>query len=137
MGDFMSVYQIRNKLRRMSRRYLWSLASAQRISKCLVGGRTCCLHLHYQGFNFCISEIMGEGCQIEKSASPSSPGKKAVEFKVYRRDRGTRSIVFLGNILERRTKERGDNITDLLGKVMKDNSYCIDGTSTIFLLGPE
>ena len=104
----MDVYQARNELRRMSRRYLLSLASTQKVSKCFLGARACCLHLHYQGFNFCISEIMGEGCQVQKSAkmeevyqsqdetsscplpltdrigiSPVSPGKKAVEFKVY------------------------------------------------------
>lgn len=155
----MDFYQARNELRRMSRRYLLRLASTQRVSKCLIGVRACCLHLHYQGFNFCISEIMGEGCQVEKSAkvegvyqsqdetscplplmdriviSPLSPGKKAVEFKVYCRDPSKKSMIFLGNILERRTKERRNNLTDLLVKAVKDYSYCIEGASTIFLLG--
>jgi len=156
----MDFYQARNELRRMSRRYLLSLASTKRVSKCFLGGRACCLHLHYQGFNFCISEIMGEGCQVEKSAkveevhqshdetgcplplmdrigiSPLSPGKKAVEFKVYCRDPIKNSMIFLGNILERRTKERRNNLGDLLVKAVKDYSYCIEGASTIFLLGP-
>ena len=153
----MDVYQARNELRRMSRRYLLSLASTQRVSKCFLGGRACCLHLHYQGFNFCISEIMGEGCQVERSGkgeevyqsqdetscpvlltdiigvSPVSPGKKA--FKVYCRDPITKSVIFLGIILERRTKERRNNLRDLLVKAVKDYSYCIVGASTIFLLG--
>jgi len=155
----MDFYQARNELRRMSRRYLLSLASTQKVSKCFLGGRACCLHLHYQGFNFCISEIMGEGCQVEKSAkvkevyqsqdetscplpladriggSPLSPGRKAVEFKVYYREPIKKSMIFLGNILERRTKERRNNLTDLLVKAVKDYSYCIEGASTIFLLG--
>jgi hypothetical protein len=155
----MDVYQARNELRRMSRRYLLRSASAQRISKCLIGGRACCLHLHYQGFNFCISEIMGEGCQVEKSTrlregyegqgetscslplmdeigiSSLPPGKKAVEFKVYRRDHVRKSIIFLGHIFERRTKERGNNLGDLLGKAVKDYSSRIRDASTIFLLG--
>ena len=102
---------------------------------------------------------MGEGCQVERSAeveeayqsqdetscplplmdrigiSRLPPGKKAVEFKVYRRDPLTKSMIFLGNILERRTKERGNNLRDLLVKAVKDYSYCIEGASTIFLLG--
>ena len=155
----MDVYQARNELRRMSRRYLLSLASTQKVSKCFLGARACCLHLYYQGFNFCISEIMGEGCQVAKSAkakevyqsqdetscplplmdriggSPVLPGKKAVEFKVYCRDPIKNSMIFLGNILERRTKERRNNLGDLLVKAVKDYSYCIEGASTIFLLG--
>ena len=155
----MDFYQARNELRRMSRRHLLSLASTQRVSKCFLGARACCLHLYHQGFNFCISEIMGEGCQVERSAkveevyqsqdetscplplvnrigiSPLSPGKKAVEFKVYCRDPIKKSMIFLGNILERRTKERGNNLRELLVKAVKDYSYCIEGASTIFLLG--
>ena len=135
------------------------LVSAQRISRCLIGGRACGLYMRYKGFNFCVSEIMGEGCQVERSAkveevyqsqeesscplplmdrigiSPLSPGKKAVEFKVYCRDPIKKSVIFLGNILERRTKERRNNLRDLLVKAVKDYSYCIEGASTIFLLG--
>ena len=157
----MDVYEARNELRKMGRRRLFRIASAQRISGCLVGGRACGLYLHYKGFNFCVSEIMGEGCQVEKSVKsehdyqerdeiscplllmdeieirPLPTGKKAAEFKVYRRDPVTKSIIFLGIILERRIKERGNNLRDLLVKVAKDYSYCIEDVSTIFLLGPE
>lgn len=155
----MDFYQVRNELRRMSRRYLLSLAATQKVSKCFLGGRACSLHLHYRGFNFCISEIMREGCQVERLAkveevyqsqdktscplplmdrigiSPVLPRKKAAEFKVYCRDPIKKSMNFLGNILERRTKERGNNLRDLLVKAVKDYSYCIEGVSTIFLLG--
>jgi hypothetical protein len=153
--DVMDVYEARSELRRMCRRDLWRLVSAQRISGCLIGDRACGLYLRYKGFNFCASEIIGEGCQVEKSAkleevdhgqdeincplpmgiSPLSPGKKAVEFKVYCRDPITKSMIFLGNILERRTKERGNNLMDLLVKAVKDYSGCIEGPSMIFLLG--
>jgi hypothetical protein len=61
-------YKARSELRRMSRQGLLTLVSAQRISGCLIGGRACGLCLRYKGFNFCVSEIMGEGCQVEKSA---------------------------------------------------------------------
>ncbi len=155
----MDVYKARCALRSMVKRHLFRLVSAQRISGCLIGGQVCSLYFHYQGFNFCVSEIMGEGCQVEKSAkveevyqgqdeiscplplmdrigiSPLSPGKKAVEFKVYCRNRITKSMIFLGNILERRTKERGNNLKDLLVKAVEDYSYGVEGASTIFLLG--
>ncbi len=158
MGDFVDVYQARNELQRMGRRYLLGLASTQRISKCLISGRPCCLHLHYQGLNFCISEIMGEGCQVEKSAkteqpypgrdeisyslslmdeieiSPLSPGEKAAEIKVYLRNHVTRSITFLGRVIERRTRERGNNLNDLLVKAVRDYSGYVAEPSTIFLL---
>ncbi len=69
-----------------------------------------------------------------RAGDPLSPGKKAVEFKVYCRDPITKSMIFLGNILERRARERGNNLRDLLVKAIKDYSNCIGGTSTIFLI---
>jgi len=155
----MNIYEVRSELRGMCGGDLLRLVSAQRISRCLIGGRACGLYMRYKGFNFCVSEIMREGCQVERSAkveevyqsqeesscplplmdrigiSPLSPGKKAVEFKVYCRDPIKKSMIFLGNIFERRTRERGNNLRELLVKAVKDYSYCIEGASTIFLLG--
>jgi len=156
----MNVYEARSELRSMCRRDLWRLVSAQRLSGCLIGGRACCLHLRYKGFNFCASEIMGQGCQVERSAKlaeahqdeerihcplplryriamdPLPPPKtKIVEFKVYTRDRVTRSMILLGNILERRTKERGDNLRDLLIQAIEKHKGRVADPSTIFLLG--
>jgi len=62
------------------------------------------------------------------------PKKKAVEFKVYHRDRLTRSTVFLGKIIERRRKERGDNLKDLLSKAIEQYSDGLKDPPTIFLL---
>ena len=156
----MDVYKAKNELRKMSQRHLLRLVSSQRISGCLIGGRACDLYLHYKGFNFCVSEIMGEGCQVEKlvkleevyqgqkeinwslplmdriGISPLPPGKKAVEFKVYCRDHVTRSMTLLGKAIERRTRERGNNLNDLLVKAIKDYSGCVADPSTIFLLSP-
>ncbi len=155
----MNIYEARSELRGMCRRDLLRLVLAQRISRCLIGGRACGLYMRYEGFNLCVSEIMREGCQVEKSAKVEEvyqsqdetscplplmdrigislllPGKKAVEFKVYCRDPIKKSMIFLGNILERRTKERGKNLRDLLVKAVKDYSYCVEVASTIFLLG--
>jgi len=156
----MDVFQIRNELRKMNRKYLLRLASTQRISKCVIGGQACGLYLSYKGFRFCVSEIMGEGCQVEKSAKLEGvsegkketnwslpllnrigidllpPGKNAPEFKVYDRDEVTRLITFLGSVIERRTRERGNNLNDLLVKAIKDYSGCVASPSTIFLLSP-
>ena len=158
-SGFMDVFEARSELRFLGRRSLLRLVLAQRISRCLIGGRACGLYLHHKGFNFCVSEVMGEGCQVERSArteefhqsgekinswlpltnrigtSPFLPGKKKVEFKVYCRKPITKSMIFLGNILERRIKERGNNLRDLLVKAVKDYSYRIEDASTIFLLG--
>jgi hypothetical protein len=107
---FMDVFEARSKLGGLGTPYLLKLVWPQRIPKCLIGDRAYRLYLHHKGFNFCISEIMGEGCEVEKSAKveedyqgqyefsfrlplmdrngigPLSPGKKAVEFKVYCRE---------------------------------------------------
>ncbi len=103
---------------------------------------------------------MGEGCQVEKSSksgqlypgqdeisyslplmdeieiSPLSPGEKAAEFKVYLRNHVTRSITLLGRVIERRTRERGNNLNDLLVKALRDYSEYGAEPSTIFLLSP-
>ena len=157
----MNVSQARSELRKMDKRRIFRLVSDQRISGCLVGGRSCGLYLHYKGFNFCLSEIMGEGCHVERSAKLEEevyqwkkethwslplldrigiislpPEKKAVEFKVYCRDHITHSTTLIGRVIERRTKERGNNLRDLLVKALKDYSDCAAAPSTIFLLGP-
>jgi len=62
------------------------------------------------------------------------PRKKAVEFKVYHGDRLTRSTVYLGKIIERRRKERGDNLKGLLSKAIEQYSDHVKDPSTIFLL---
>ena len=155
----MDVYKSKNELRRMSRRDLFKLALIRRMSNCLVGGRSCGFLLQYKGNNFCVSEIFREGCQVQRleqleqrydekgevnfslpflqetETELLSPGKKAMEFKVYYRDRLPRSTIFLGKIIESRRKERGDNLKDLLGKAIKQYSGYVEDPSTIFLLG--
>jgi hypothetical protein len=156
----MDFFKTRSELQRMSRKDLFNLGGKQRISKCLIGGLACGFFLRYKGFTFCLSEIMGEGCQVERSARaeefhrhgekinhwlPLASRKETdpfptvrtnvVQFKVYCRDCVTRSMIFLGNILERRTKERRNNMRDLLIKAMEDYKECATEPSMIFLLG--
>ncbi len=63
------------------------------------------------------------------------PKKEGVEFKVYYRDPHDGSTVFLGKVIERRRKERGHNLEDLLTKAKRQYSDIRD-PSKIFLLGP-
>jgi hypothetical protein len=154
----MDVYKTRYELRNAGKRHLFRLVFAQKISECLIGGQVCGLYLHYKGFNFCVSEIMGEGCELEKSVQlqgtyqeekeingsfplldrigirPLPPGKKAVAFRVYCRDHVTHATTFLGTVIERRKTERGNNLNDLLVKAVKDYSGYVADPSTIFLL---
>lgn len=115
------------------------LASGQRISKCLIGGQICNFYFKYKSFNFCLSEIFGEGCIYEKARGRDSPlrREKGEEFKVYYRDEVTHSITFLGRIVERRKEERRNNLKDLLVKAIQEFSYLVPDPSSIFLLGPS
>jgi len=154
----MDILKARYELRRLSTGDVFKLALNWRISYCLIGGKPCGFLLKYKGSIFCVSEILGKGCQVERSMQSEQlydegekvnfsltfpqkmetevllPRKKAVEFKVYHRDHLTRSTVFLGKIIERRRKERRDNLKDLLSKAIEQYSDHVKDPSTIFLL---
>jgi hypothetical protein len=155
----MDLLNTRSELQRMNRGNLFKLAMDQRLSKCLVGGITCGLTLQYKGIRFCLSELLGKGCLVERSgqwdqfgsgkekinssltllremeAEVLLQGKRPVEFKVYYRDDPTRSMVYLGTVIERRRRERGNNLGDLLKKAVREYSNEGRDPSKIFLLG--
>jgi hypothetical protein len=151
------VLTIKGELRRKKPRELFRLVANQRIPKCLIGGTVCCYYLRYGEGDFCISEILGQGCQLERvtkseepppcdeqvspflpfekkmDIEPEGPGRKVFEFRVcYKHG----PIQFLGRITERRRKERGNNLKDLLDKAIKEFSDQVEDPSGIFLLGP-
>ena len=154
----MDILKARHELRSMRTGDVLKLALNWRLSFCLIGARPCGFLLQYKGSIFCASEILGKGCQVgrlmqleqlydERGKVTFSlpfpqkletelllPRKKAVGFKVYNRDHLTHSTVFLGKIIERRTKERGDNLKDLLSKAIEQYSDRLKNPSTIFLL---
>ncbi len=156
----MDILKARYELRRMSAGDVLNLALNWRISYCLIGARPCGFLLQYKGSIFCVSEILGKGCQMGRLMQLEQlqlederekvnfslpfpqkmerelllPRREAVEFKVYYGDRLTSSIVFLGKIIERRRKERGDNLKGLLNKAIKEYSDQVADPSTIFLL---
>ncbi len=153
----MDVLKARNELRRMKQGDLFRMASGQRISKCLVGNRACGLYFKYKRHHFCLSEILGKGCVYEKPQEEHSRNgalrsmlpsvnlrlngfplmrQRGAEFKVYCRDEATRSMILLGSIVERRMKERENNLRDLLIRASREFSDRVPDPSLLFLLGP-
>ncbi len=61
----MNFVLVRAELRRMGRKNLFKMLMSQKESKCLLDG-FCSLHFDYKGYTFCLSEILGEGCESEK-----------------------------------------------------------------------
>ena len=134
------------------------MASNQKIRNCIIGGKSCPFYIYYKNFNFCVSEIIGEGCQIERLDKleeifqkdnetifihPSLPELESVsirkgtcEVNVYWRDRFTCSVTLLGKVTERRKKERKNNFCDLLKRALRDFSDQVEDPSGIFLMGP-
>jgi hypothetical protein len=156
----MDFLEFKHELQKMPTGNLFNMAMDQKLSRCLVGGRFCGYSLLYKGIRFCVSELLGKGCLLERlgqwekffpeketpnshlallprfETDPSSPGKNFGEFKVYYRDDLTHSMVYLGTVIERRRKERGNNLGDLLKKAATVYSNDIPDSSKIFLLGP-
>jgi len=155
----MDFLKRRSELKGIGSGSLFTLVANQRISNCLIGARPCGLSLHYKGIHVCVSELMGKGCLVERPEQSEqvypekdgingflpafetmetellSSGKKPIKFKVYHRDDLTRSMVYLGTVIERRRKERGSNLQDLLKKAIKEYSDYVQDPSKIFLLG--
>lgn len=129
----MNFNEARNELRRMKLKDLFQLASMEKMALCLVGVKACSFYFRYKKFYFCLSEILGNSCPYEKAEEIEM---KLSEFKVYYRDVVSRSIVFVGKILERRRKERGNNLRDLLSKAQMDFSQFVNDPSLLFLIGP-
>lgn len=149
---------IRAELKKMSKSDLFRLLGNQKISRCVIKDGVCPFLFNYKGFNFCISELLGEGCQderIKKLQEINKIGerfwfslplkfkeigkaeefqKEGIEFKVFYRNSISSAIIFLGKIIERRRKERGNNLKDLLNKAKKDFSNKVEDPFSIFLL---
>lgn len=156
----MDILEAKRELQKMRARNLFKMAMDQKLSRCLVGGRTCGHSFLHRGIRFCVSELLGKGCLLERlgewerffpekdsdngsgallprlETAPPSSGKNSGEFKVYYRDELTCRMVYLGIVIERRKKERGNNLGDLLKKAEMEYSHHVQNSSKIFLLGP-
>ena len=155
----MDILEAKRELQKMPAGNLLNMAMNQKLSRCLVGGKICGYSFLYRGIRFCASELLGKGCLLERLGDwekffpeketvnsprallpiletvPSSPCKNSGEFKVYCRDDPTHCTVYLGTVIERRRKERGNNLRDLLKKAVMEYSNRVSDPSKIFLLG--
>ncbi len=48
----------------MGKKKLFKILMSQKESKCLLNG-LCSLLFKYRGYTFCLSEVLGQGCEIE------------------------------------------------------------------------
>ena len=60
----MNFLSVRSELRRLGSKKLFKILMNQKESKCLLNG-FCSLLFKYEGYTFCLSEVLGRGCEIE------------------------------------------------------------------------
>jgi hypothetical protein len=65
-GGPVDILEAKCELKKMRGIDLFRMVMDQKLSKCLIGGMTCGYSLLYKGIRFCVSEIMGEGCFVER-----------------------------------------------------------------------
>ena len=59
------VFKLKAELRKLRERDLLRMVLNQKERKCVLGGK-CPFLLEYQRILFCVSEILGQGCQVER-----------------------------------------------------------------------
>jgi hypothetical protein len=59
------ILNIKSELRQMAKGDLLKMVFGQPERSCMLGG-TCPFLLNYQQIRFCVSEVMDQGCQMEK-----------------------------------------------------------------------
>ncbi len=64
----MNIERIRAELRRLGACSLLKMAMNQKEAQCILTG-LCRYYFRHQGVGFCISELLGHGCRVEKSRS--------------------------------------------------------------------
>ena len=83
------IFQLKTELRKMRKGDLLKIVLNQKEKKCLLGG-VCPFLLEYQRILFCVSETLGQGCQIERqrldsvqeAQSEGESSQKPVEVSV-------------------------------------------------------
>ncbi len=60
-----NIFDIRSKLRQMAKGDLLGMVFGQLEKDCILGG-SCPFLFNYQQIRFCVSEVVGHGCQMEK-----------------------------------------------------------------------
>ena len=62
----MNIDKVRSDLRRSGARSLLRMAMNQKEAQCILTG-LCRYYFKHQGVGFCISELLGHSCRVEKS----------------------------------------------------------------------
>jgi hypothetical protein len=75
----MNFHSVRLELCRLGNKNLFKILMNQKESKCLLNG-FCSLLFKYEGYTFCLSEVLGQGCEIEKL--------KKLEKEIYKSEEG-------------------------------------------------
>ncbi len=78
------ILGIKSELRRLAKGDLLKMVFGQAEKNCILGG-TCPFLLNYQQIRFCVSEVLGQGCQVERSRT--SLGNGEAEGKEHSQDR--------------------------------------------------
>jgi hypothetical protein len=81
----MNFFLVRAELRRMRKKNLLRVLMSQKESKCLLNG-ICSLHFEYKGYTFCLSEVLGEGCESEKMKKLEKEACERGETEASRKD---------------------------------------------------
>ncbi len=63
--DQMDIYRFRRELRTLTSKGLLEMAFKQKEKKCILLGEPCQYKITYEGAAFCISELLGKGCEAE------------------------------------------------------------------------
>ncbi len=61
----MNFNSVRAEVRRLGKKNLFSMLIGQRESRCLLNG-LCSFYFEYKRYTFCISEVLGGGCESQK-----------------------------------------------------------------------
>jgi hypothetical protein len=61
----MDFHLVRAELRRLGKKNLFNMLMNQKESRCFFSG-LCSFRFEYKGYSFCISEVLGKGCELEK-----------------------------------------------------------------------
>ncbi len=67
-------FEIKSELRRLAKGDLLKMVFGQPEKSCILGG-TCPFLLKYQQILFCVSEVLGQGCQLEKLRASLNDGE--------------------------------------------------------------
>ncbi len=61
----MNFHSVRTEVRRLGKKNLFEMLMDQKESRCLLNG-LCSFYFEYKGYTFCISEVLGKGCESQK-----------------------------------------------------------------------